>query len=77
MKKIISPGTDTYRATCQECSAVFTYQREDVRTNYVRGGEEVSCPHCGHSHKHYGATGAGWGCSNSRWSFGLPNQRWD
>ena len=68
MKKIISSGTNHYRATCHECGAVFTYQREDVRTNYARGGEEVSCPHCGHGHRHFGVTGA-WGSSGSSGSF--------
>ena len=54
--KIISPGTDVYRATCTECGARFSYEREDVRTNYLRGGEEVSCPGCGHAHRYLGAS---------------------
>jgi predicted Zn finger-like uncharacterized protein len=52
MKKIITKGTDTYKATCHECGAVFTYEREDVRHDDKLGGEWVSCPHCGHSHNH-------------------------
>lgn len=64
MKKIISGGTNHYKATCQECGAIFTYQREDVHTNYVRGGEWVSCPHCGHGHRHFGVTSA-WGKSGT------------
>ncbi len=56
MKKIITKGTDTYHATCTECGARFSYEREDVRTNYVRGGEWVSCPHCGHDHQHFGTS---------------------
>lgn len=60
MKKIIKPGTDIYRATCTECGAVFTYEREDVHHNYVRGGEHVSCPNCGHGHRHFGASGGEW-----------------
>jgi len=59
MKKIISKGTDTYKATCNECGAVFTYERGDVLQNYVRGGEWVSCPHCGYGHRHFGV--AAWG----------------
>ncbi len=55
--KIISPGTDTYRATCSECGARFSYEREDVHTNYVRGGEWVGCPQCHHPHMHLGSEG--------------------
>ena len=58
--KIIEPGTDVYRATCGECGCRFTYERSDVRTNYVRGGEEVSCPHCGSRCSHFGASGSRW-----------------
>lgn len=54
-KRVISAGDDVYRATCSECGCVFTYEREDVRHNYVSGGERVSCPHCGHDCGHYGA----------------------
>jgi len=60
MKKIITKGTDTYRATCSECGTAFTYEREDVHHNYMTGGDWVSCPHCAHSHRHFGAAGA-WG----------------
>lgn len=56
MKKIINKGTDVYKATCIECGTIFTYGREDVHHNYIKGGEEVSCPHCGNSVKHFGAT---------------------
>jgi hypothetical protein len=45
-KKIIKSGSTTHRSTCDECGAVFTYEREDVCINYVRGGEWVSCPSC-------------------------------
>lgn len=57
MKKIISQGTDAYKATCNECGAVFTYERGDTQQNYVRGGEWVSCPHCGYAHRHHGVVG--------------------
>lgn len=60
MRQIVKPGTDTYRCTCHECAAVFTYEREDVHHNYVRGGEWVSCPGCGHDHRHFGASGGVW-----------------
>lgn len=81
MKKIITKGTDTYRASCSECGTTFTYERDDVHTNYVKGGEWVSCPHCGHGHRHYGAQsprgyGAGaWGRSGSGCdlSFKIPD----
>ena len=53
--KIITPGTDTYRATCTECGCCFSYERSDVHHNYVKGGEWVSCPQCGHGHYHRGA----------------------
>lgn len=58
MKKIVKPGTDIYRATCTECAAVFTYEREDVQQNYLRGGDVVSCPQCSHQNRHLGAIGA-------------------
>lgn len=56
-KKIISAGTDTYAATCSDCGCRFTYERCDVRTNYLKGGEWVSCPHCCHEHMHLGSEG--------------------
>ena len=55
--KIITPGTDTYRATCTECGCCFSYERSDVHTNYVRGGDWVGCPQCGHQHMHLGSEG--------------------
>jgi DNA-directed RNA polymerase subunit RPC12/RpoP len=55
---IISPGTDRYSAICTECGGRFSYERSDVHTNYIRGGKRVSCPHCGHSLHHFGASGA-------------------
>lgn len=58
-KKIIEQGSTTFRATCTECGTRFTYEPEDVRRNYVRGGEETSCPHCGHTCRHFG--NGGWG----------------
>jgi len=72
MKKIVRQGTDTYRATCHECGTVFTYERDDVHHNYVRGGEWVSCPHCGHQLMHHGASGTSWpGCG--RGDLRIPN----
>jgi DNA-directed RNA polymerase subunit RPC12/RpoP len=58
--KILSPGTDRYSATCHECGCRFTYERSDVHRNYAQGGERVSCPHCGHSMHHFGASGTVW-----------------
>lgn len=63
MKTIIKPGQTKYRATCGECGAVFTYERSDVNRNYVRGGEWVSCPSCGHSHMHLGSDAVWRGCN--------------
>jgi DNA-directed RNA polymerase subunit RPC12/RpoP len=60
-KKIIVQGTNTYRGHCHECGAEFTYEREDVHRNYVRGGEEVSCPCCGGRVSHFGAGGGRYG----------------
>jgi len=54
-KEIIRKGATKYTAHCGECSAVFTYEREDVHQNYVRGSECVSCPSCGHDCRHLGA----------------------
>jgi hypothetical protein len=61
MKKIIIQGSTTHRACCSECATVFSYETEDVHTNYVRGGEWVSCPHCGHAVRHFGAARAAHG----------------
>lgn len=60
--KIIRQGSTTYRATCLECSTVFTYELEDVHQNYVRGGRWVSCPHCGHGVYHFGSSANPRGC---------------
>ena len=72
-KKIVIQGTNIYCGHCHECDAQFTYEREDVHTNYVRGGEEVSCPCCGHRVSHFGASsgrrssgGSGFYCLSSR-----------
>lgn len=53
-KKIIVKGSTTFRATCRDCGTCFTYERDDVRQNYVRGGEWVSCPLCGQQCRHLG-----------------------
>jgi NAD-dependent SIR2 family protein deacetylase len=68
MKKIIKPGSTTFHCTCSECAAHFTYERSDVRQNYVRGGEWVSCPQCGHECRHFG--NGGWGSAHNKpsWS---------
>ena len=52
--KIITPGRDTYHATCTECGCKFTYQRGDTHHNFRNGAKEVDCPHCGHSYRHVG-----------------------
>lgn len=57
-KRIISDGTDTYRATCDECGCVFTYERGDVHHNYMHSADHVSCPQCGHGCRHLGAQGS-------------------
>jgi hypothetical protein len=73
VKTILQPGSTTHRATCHECACVFSYESSDVHTNYVRGGDWVGCPQCGHAHRHYGASAASWpttlgGCGGGRWS---------
>ena len=60
--KIITAGTDTYRATCAECGCRFTYEREDVHHNYARGGDWVGCPGCHHQVMHVGAPAQVVGC---------------
>ena len=68
MKKIITKGTDSYKASCAGCGTAFTYEREDVHHNYIRGGDWVSCPHCSHDHRHFGAgqwDRSGFGCYTS------------
>jgi hypothetical protein len=60
MKKIIRQGVQRYHANCSECGATFSYEREDVHHNYARGGDYVSCPCCGHSCSHFGASGTRW-----------------
>lgn len=75
MKKIIQEGITQYKATCSECGARFTYEREDVHHNYIHGGDYVSCPSCGQSCRHFGASGSAWpGCGGSgSHSARLPN----
>ena len=59
--KIIKAGADVYRATCGECGCRFTYERDDVRTNYVGVVREVvTCPHCGEQVSHHGYRGDEW-----------------
>lgn len=53
-KRVIQPGSTTHRGTCGECGCRFTYEASDVHHNYVRGGEYVGCPTCGHSCRHFG-----------------------
>ena len=63
--KIVNPGCSSYCAHCHECGCDFTYQREDVHHNYVRGGDYVSCPVCGQACAHHGAprrSSKGYGC---------------
>ena len=60
MKTILRPGNTTHRATCHECDCVFSYDASDLHRNYVRGGEWVDCPQCGHQHRHFGASGTRW-----------------
>ena len=64
--KIITPGTDVYTATCTECGCRFSYERSDVHRNYVRGGERVGCPQCGHQQHHFGASGTVWPSADRR-----------
>jgi hypothetical protein len=54
VRTILKLGVDKYTATCAQCGTVFTYERSDVRHNYVNGGEDVGCPHCAHPHRHFG-----------------------
>jgi len=65
-RKIIEPGTDVYRATCTECGCRFSYERSDVSHNYVRGGDWIACPQCGHQHMHFGASGTRWPSGSQR-----------
>lgn len=70
MKEILQPGTKKFRMTCSDCGAVFTYERSDVLQNYMRGGEWVSCPSCGHQCRHFGA--AGYSGDGGRYHWTLP-----
>ena len=58
--KIINPGTDRYKMTCTECGCRFSYERSDVRRNFRSDSEDVLCPHCEHSCRHFGASGMQW-----------------
>lgn len=35
-----------FEVACHKCSCQFEFEPEDVRTNYIRGKEVVSCPEC-------------------------------
>jgi coenzyme F420-reducing hydrogenase gamma subunit len=52
--KIIQEGVTTYHATCHECGCKFSYNREDVHHNYLRGIDCIGCPSCGASCQHNG-----------------------
>ena len=58
--EILKKGRDAYHGHCGECGCEFTYERDDVKTNYAHGGERVSCPHCGYSIHHFGESGTRW-----------------
>jgi hypothetical protein len=60
VKEIVRQGKTKYAAHCSECSCDFTYERSDVRHNYVRGSDEVTCPGCGHGIRHFGESGTRW-----------------
>ncbi len=55
--KIQEPGTNTYKGFCGECGAIFTYEREDIRTIGLNL-RQVQCPHCQHMLQHTGKNGA-------------------
>jgi hypothetical protein len=59
-KTIIKPGTNKFHARCDQCGCRFDYEREDVRHDYVHSRDVVSCPSCGHSLVHLGASGTRW-----------------
>ena len=65
-KKIIREGSTTFHMDCPECGTYFTYESEDVRHNYVRGGEWVTCPFCAHACRHFGASARWDGCGGRR-----------
>jgi hypothetical protein len=73
MKKIIHGGTSTYHAHCHECGCDFTYERSDVRENYLKGGQWVSCPSCGHDLRHLGESGTQWPGRRRDRSWAIPN----
>ena len=65
-KKIIREGASAFRGHCNDCGCEFTYERSDVWTNYVRGGEGVSCPGCGAWCGHFGEGGTSWPVAGPR-----------
>jgi len=56
--KFTKQAPKTYSSDCSRCGCAFTYQLEDVHHNYTFGGEQVSCPGCGHGVRHNGSPGA-------------------
>jgi hypothetical protein len=78
MKTIIHKGINTYHGHCTECGCEFTYERSDVGHNYVRGGDWVSCPSCGHSCYHFGEGGTSRPTDSGRrrhtWSVPSPHR---
>lgn len=54
-KEILSPGPKKFKTTCTKCKTEFSYELEDVHTNY-RGfpNPYVSCPSCSEMLGHYG-----------------------
>lgn len=52
MIEIIKKGCTKFGANCTKCGCSFTYMLNDLRRNYVRGGEQVHCPDCGEPVRH-------------------------
>ncbi len=44
---ITKKAPNKFHNQCFKCTTKFTYELEDVKMNYVRGGEGVFCPECG------------------------------
>ncbi len=53
MRRIIEPGSDTFKTECPRCSCVFKYEQEDILEDAHTKAEFVECPWCNAKIPHF------------------------
>lgn len=49
---VLKKASRTFKVGCRKCGTSFSYELEDIKHNYVKGGEGVWCPSCGEWTRH-------------------------